>query len=51
LFEFKADPAFIDQLELTYRRDERIIRFGTFRQDKHAIAFSEKRRGKLSGKS
>ena len=44
LFEFKADPAFIDQLELTYRRDERIIRFGTFRQDKHAVAYNIRKR-------
>lgn len=50
LFEFKAEPEFIAQLELQYRRDERIIRFLTFKQDKHAAAYSEKRRNKLNAK-
>ncbi|RCW30181.1 30S ribosomal protein S6 [Marinilabilia salmonicolor] len=44
LFEFKADPTFIDKLEVQYRRDERIIRFLTFKMDKYAIQYSEKRR-------
>ncbi len=44
LIEFKADPQIISQLELQYRRDERIIRFLTFALDKHAIAYAEKRR-------
>ena len=44
LIEFKAEPAFIAKLETQYRRDERIIRFLTFAMDKHAVAYSEKRR-------
>jgi small subunit ribosomal protein S6 len=44
LCEFKADPSFIEKLEVQYRRDERIIRFLTFRMDKYAIQYSEKRR-------
>ncbi|PRY91331.1 SSU ribosomal protein S6P [Marinilabilia salmonicolor] len=44
LFEFKADPTFIDKLEVQYRRDERIIRFLTFKMEKYAIQYSEKRR-------
>ncbi|WP_462318500.1 30S ribosomal protein S6 [Marinilabilia sp.] len=44
LFEFKADPSFIEKLEVQYRRDERIIRFLTFKMDKYAIQYSEKRR-------
>jgi small subunit ribosomal protein S6 len=44
LLEFKADPSFIAKLEVNYRRDERIIRFLTFRLDKYAIQYSEKRR-------
>jgi small subunit ribosomal protein S6 len=44
LVEFKADPSFIEKLEVQYRRDERIIRFLTFRMDKYAIQYSEKRR-------
>ncbi|MBE2247139.1 MAG: 30S ribosomal protein S6 [Candidatus Competibacteraceae bacterium] len=48
LFEFKADPLFIDKLELTFRRDERILRFLTFRLDKHAISYNVRRREKLA---
>ena len=44
LFEFKASADFINKLEINYRRDERIIRFLTFRLDKYAIQYSEKRR-------
>lgn len=44
LFEFKADPSFIQKLETEFRRDERIIRFMTVKLDKYAIAYSEKRR-------
>lgn len=44
LFEFKADPSFVEKLEVQYRRDERIIRFLTFKMDKYAIQYSEKRR-------
>ena len=46
LFEFKADSSFIEKLETQYRRDERIIRFLTFKLEKYAIAYSEKRRSK-----
>jgi small subunit ribosomal protein S6 len=44
LFEFKAEPSFIEKLELNYRRDERIIRFLTFKLEKYAVQYSEKRR-------
>jgi small subunit ribosomal protein S6 len=44
LVEFKSDGDFIEKLETQYRRDERIIRFLTFRMDKHAIAYAEKKR-------
>ncbi|MDP4184868.1 MAG: 30S ribosomal protein S6 [Bacteroidota bacterium] len=50
LFEFKADPSFIQKLETEYRRDERIIRFLTFRLDKYAIEYSEKRRNNKKAK-
>ncbi|HKJ43827.1 MAG TPA: 30S ribosomal protein S6 [Sunxiuqinia sp.] len=46
LLEFKAEPEFIATLETQYRRDERIIRFLTFKQDKYAVEYSEKRRNK-----
>ena len=43
-FEFRAPGELIGRLETEYRRDERILRFLTFRMDKYAIEYSEKRR-------
>lgn len=51
LIEFKADAAFIETMETQYRRDERIIRFLTFRLDKYAAKYSEKRRNKVKAKA
>jgi small subunit ribosomal protein S6 len=51
LIEFKAEPTFIERLETMYRRDERIIRFLTFRLDKYAAEYSEKRRNKVKAKA
>ena len=48
--EFEADPATIEKLELNYRRDERVLRFLTFKQDKYAHAYAQKRRGVKSTK-
>ena len=47
LIEFKAPGTLIEKLETEYRRDERVIRFLTFRMDKYSIAYSEKRRNGL----
>lgn len=44
LFEFKADPTFIQKLEVEYRRAEDVIRFLTVSLDKHGVEFNEKRR-------
>ena len=44
LVEFKAEPSFVEKLELNYRRDERVIRFLTFKMEKYAVQYSEKRR-------
>jgi small subunit ribosomal protein S6 len=44
LLEFKATPNVIAKLELNYRRDERVIRFLTFRLDKYASEYAVKRR-------
>ena len=49
--EFTGEGSLIGTLETQYRRDERIIRFLTFKQDKFAVEYSEKRRAKLSNKS
>ncbi|OQC39711.1 MAG: 30S ribosomal protein S6 [Bacteroidetes bacterium ADurb.Bin037] len=45
LIGFKANPEFIQKLELQYRRDERVIRYLTFAMDKHAVAYAEKKHG------
>jgi len=44
MIEFKAPGQLIDTLEVQYRRDERIIRFLTFRMDKYSVEYSEKKR-------
>jgi len=44
LIEFKADPSLIQRLEIEYKRDERVLRFLTVSQNKHAMAFSERRK-------
>ncbi|MGC9374939.1 MAG: 30S ribosomal protein S6 [Bacteroidales bacterium] len=51
LIEFKAEGETIQKLETEYRRDERIIRFLTFKMDKYAIQYSEKKRSKKEKKS
>jgi small subunit ribosomal protein S6 len=52
LLEFKGTGDLIEKLEVQYRRDERIIRFLTFRMEKFAVEYAEKkRRQKESGKS
>ena len=49
LIEFKADPQFVNTLEIQYRRDERVLRYLTVALDKDAVAYAEKRRaGKAS---
>jgi small subunit ribosomal protein S6 len=50
--EFKGTGDLIEKLELQYRRDERIIRFLSFRMEKFAVEYAEKkRRQKESGKT
>ncbi|KGN98989.1 30S ribosomal protein S6 [Porphyromonas gingivicanis] len=48
--EFNADPKVIKTLEVNYRRDERVLRFLTIRQDKFAREYAEKRRSLKSNK-
>ena len=50
LIEFKAKPTVIDTLEVNFRRDERVIRFLTFRMDKYAAEYATKRRNVKSAK-
>ncbi|MFO7614313.1 MAG: 30S ribosomal protein S6 [Bacteroidales bacterium] len=46
LIEFKADGEIVRDIELAFKRDERIIRFLTVKLDKHAVAYNEKKRKK-----
>ncbi len=50
LIEFKAEPSVIAKLETNFRRDERVIRFLTFRMDKYAAEYAAKRRSLKSAK-
>lgn len=51
LIEFEAEGEFINKLETEYRRDERIIRFLTFKMEKYAVAYAEKKRSKQTEKT
>jgi len=44
LIEFKGPGSLVENLEVQYRRDERIIRFLTFRMEKFAVEYAEKKR-------
>ncbi|MCL1933756.1 MAG: 30S ribosomal protein S6 [Candidatus Azobacteroides sp.] len=46
LIEFKGEPTIVAKLEIQFRRDERVIRFLTFHQDKNFEAYATKRRNK-----
>ena len=46
LVEFNADPQVIRKLETAFRRDERVLRWLTFRQDKYAAEYAAKRRAR-----
>ncbi|MFT6746842.1 MAG: small subunit ribosomal protein S6 [Glaciecola sp.] len=46
LLQFKAEGNVISELELAYKRDERLLRFLTVSLDKHAQAFNEKFKNK-----
>ena len=50
LVEFDAEPSAIQKLEVNFRRDERVIRFLTFRKDKYAEEYAVKRRSVKSNK-
>ena len=51
LFEFKGEPTIVKKLETAYRRDERVLRFLTFRLDKYAAEYAEKRRKNRASKA
>ena len=50
LVEFTGEGSLVNTLETQYRRDERVIRFLTFRLDKYAAEYAAKRRSLKSTK-
>jgi len=46
LFEYTVSGEVVNELEVEFRRDERIMRNLTVSLDKHAIAWAEKRRNR-----
>ena len=44
LFEYTVEGDAVNQLEVEFRRDERVMRYLSVKLDKHAIAWAEKRR-------
>ena len=51
LIEFDAAPETIKKLETAYRRDEKVLRFLTFRLDKYAAEYAAKRRSLKGAKA
>lgn len=51
LIEFEGEPTIVRQLETAFRRDERVLRFLTFRQDKYAAEYAAKRRSLKAAKA
>jgi len=49
LIEFAGtNENLVSDLELQYKRDERVLRFLTVALDKHAAAYADKRRGRIA---
>ncbi|MCM1311468.1 MAG: 30S ribosomal protein S6 [Bacteroides sp.] len=44
MIEFKAEPTVIAKFELQLRRDERVLRYLTVKNEKYAAEYAEKRR-------
>lgn len=51
LLQFDGPSNVVDQLELAFRRDERIMRFLTTRLDKYAFEYNDRRRNGFGKKS
>lgn len=47
LIEFKGEGSVVADLELAFKRDERVIRYLTTKLDKHAIEYAVTRRTKV----
>jgi len=46
--EFEAEGSAISELEILFKRDERVMRWLTIRLDKYSIEYSERRRKRLN---
>ena len=49
--EFEGDPTIVRKIETAFRRDERVLRFLVFRQDKYAAEYAAKRRSLKGSKA
>ncbi|MCX8523386.1 MULTISPECIES: 30S ribosomal protein S6 [Chryseobacterium] len=47
LIEFKGEGTVVADLELAFKRDERVIRYLTTKLDKHAVEYAVTRRTKI----
>jgi small subunit ribosomal protein S6 len=47
LVQFEAEGHVVADLELSFKRDERVMRFLTVKMDAHHVAYAEKRRAKV----
>ena len=48
LIEFQADGKIINDLEVEFKRDERVIRWQTIKLEKFALEYAERRKKKMS---
>ena len=46
MFEHESDPQTTKELEIEFKRDERVLRWLSVKLDKHAIEYAEKRKKK-----
>jgi len=51
LIEFQAEGSLINKYETEFRRDERVMRFLTFRMDKFSVAYANKKRSLKQAKT
>jgi len=49
LIEFKADNTVVAELEIAFKRDERILRFLTVSLDKYAVDYNYRKRNNMLG--
>ena len=47
MLEFESEGNVVAELEVAFKRDERVMRFLTVRMDKDHLAYAEKRRSKM----